>query len=52
MIDPGTNTKFRVKLSDVEDRIVNRTYSFKTEIHAVATDGVGKDYLSNTVTIG
>lgn len=52
MIEPGTNAKFWVKLSDVEASIRNRAYNVKTEIHAVATDGLGNDYTSNAVTIG
>jgi hypothetical protein len=52
MIEPGTSTKFWVRLLDVESRIGNRAYNFKTEIHAVASDGLGNDYASNTVSIG
>ena len=52
MVEPGTNTKFWVRLSDVEAGVRNPAYSFKTEIHAVATDGLGNDYASNTVSIG
>jgi hypothetical protein len=52
MIEPGTSMKFWVKLAEVEAGVRNSAYSFKAEIHGVATDGLGNDYESNTVTIG
>jgi hypothetical protein len=47
MIEPGTRSKFWVKLSEVEASIRSRNYIGSVKIHAVATDGLGNDYISN-----
>lgn len=52
MIDPGTSSKFWVKLSEVEGSIRSKGYVGSLKVHAVATDGLGNDYESNTVTVG
>ncbi len=52
-IEPRTSSKFWVLLSDVEESIRGRYHTEDSiNIHAVATDGVGNDYASNTVTVG
>lgn len=52
MIEPGTSSKFWVKLSDVEASIRSKGYAGSLTVHAVASDGLGNDYESNTVTVG
>ena len=52
MIEPGTSSKFWVKLSDVEASIRSKGYAGSLNLHAVASDGLGNDYESNTVTVG
>jgi hypothetical protein len=52
MIEPGTNSKCWVKLSDVEASIRSRGYIGSVTVHAVASDALGNDYLSNPVDIG
>lgn len=47
MIEPGTSSKFWVKLSDVEASIRSAGYNGGTQIHAVATDALGNQYPSN-----
>ncbi len=52
MIEPGTSIKFWVKLSDVEASIRSKGYVGSLDVHAVASDGLGNDYKSNTVSVG
>jgi len=52
MIQPGTSSKFWVKLSDVEASIRSKGRAGSLNIHAVASDGLGNDYNSNTVSVG
>ena len=52
MIEPGTSSKFWVKLSDVEASIRSKGYVGSLDVHAVASDGLGNDYKSNTVSVG
>jgi hypothetical protein len=51
MIEPSTSCKFWVDLSDVEASIRSRGCSGPLELHAVASDALGNDYTSNTVTL-
>jgi hypothetical protein len=51
MIEPGTNSKFWVKLSEVEASIRSRDYIGSVKIRAVATDALGNDYTSNPVDV-
>jgi hypothetical protein len=50
-VEPGTNLKFWVKLSDVEDTLRHRGYTGAMNIHAVASDALGNEYTSNPVKI-
>ena len=52
MIEPGTSSKFWVKLSDVEASIRSKGYAGSLEVHSVASDALGNDYSSNPVTVG
>jgi hypothetical protein len=52
MVDPGTNVKFWVPLSDVEATIQSHNFTGPIKIHAVASDALDNDYASNTVTLG
>ncbi len=51
MIDPALSVKFWVKLSDVAMVLRSRGYTGAIEIHAVASDALGNDYASNSVTL-
>ena len=51
MIAPGTNSKFWVNLADVEDSMRSRGYDGSAKIHAIASDALGNDYPSNSVTL-
>jgi hypothetical protein len=52
-VAPFTSLKFWVKLSDVEESIRGRgNYTGSTKIHAVATDALDNEYISNSVDIG
>jgi hypothetical protein len=51
MVEPGTSRKFWVKLSDVEASIRIKGYAGSLTVPAVASDGLGNDYESNTVTV-
>lgn len=51
MIAPGTNSKFWVNLADVEASMRSRAYSGSAKIHAIASDALGNDYPSNSVTL-
>jgi hypothetical protein len=52
MIEPGTSSQFWVKLSDLEASIRSKGYVGSLDVHAVASDGLGNDYKSNTVSVG
>jgi len=51
-VEPGTNLKFWVKLSDVEQILRNRGFTGTMNIRAVASDALGNEYASNPVKIG
>jgi hypothetical protein len=51
MIEPGTSSKFWVDLSDVQMSVRSRGYASPLELHAVASDGLGNSYESNSVTL-
>ncbi len=52
MVDPGTNVKFWVPLSEVEASIRSHKFAGPIKIHAVASDALDNEYVSNTVTVG
>jgi hypothetical protein len=52
MSGPETWVTFWVKLSDVEESIRGRNYTGPAKIHAVATDALDDEYVSNSVDIG
>jgi len=52
MLDPGTNLKFWVELSEVEAAIKSKGYRGKIGIHAVVSDALGHEHSSNLVKMG
>jgi hypothetical protein len=50
-IEPGTNVKFWVQLSNVEDALRRRDYTGRVETRAVANDALGNEHSSNPVEI-
>jgi|SRR5271165_5665233 len=50
-IEPGTSSKFWVKLADVEASMRDHGYSRPAKIHVIASDALGNDYTSNSVTM-
>lgn len=50
-IEPGTSSKFWVKLADVEASMRDHGYSGPAKIHVIASDALGNDYTSNSVTM-
>lgn len=51
MIAPGTNVKFWIELADVEASLKGQSHSGSTKIHAVASDALGNEYRSNSVSL-
>ena len=51
-VDPYTSLNFWVKLSDVEESIRRRNYTGAAKIHAVATDALNNEHVSNSVEVG
>ena len=51
MIEQGTSSKFWVNLSDVQMSVRSRGYPSPLDLHAVASDGLGNSYESNSVTL-
>ena len=51
MIEPGTNSKFWVNLADVKASMRSRGQGLTAKIHAIASDALGNDYASNSVTL-
>src|ERR1700682_1308948 len=52
VIEPGTSVMFWVELSDVEASFRGRNCTGPIALHAVATDALGNEHVSNSVDIG
>ena len=52
VIEPGISVMFWVKVSGVQATLRGRNYTCPITIHAVATDALGNEHVSNSVDIG
>jgi hypothetical protein len=51
LVDPGTNLKFWVELTEIERALKSRGYRGKIKIRAVVADALGAEHKSNPVRV-